>query len=74
MTRDYAMFSEEGNAAVAAMVKEARELDGQRRIEFLRQSVRDISREHQEIRDTMVREIIAAELGDPGLAYWTLAE
>jgi hypothetical protein len=70
---NYAMFSAAGNGAVAAMVEQARELEGEVRTSFLRRTVLAISRTHPEVYDTAVRESIAMAFDDPTLAYWKLA-
>jgi hypothetical protein len=70
---DYAMFSREGDLAVAALVEEALRLEPDARTAFLQSGVREIAADHPEVYDTAVRECIAAAVGDPALAHWALA-
>ena len=71
---DYGMFTKAGEEAVAAMVAEALTINHDERGAYLQVTVQEISRKHPEVFDTYVREAIAAALGWPALAYWTLAK
>jgi hypothetical protein len=66
------MYSPVGEAAVAEMVRAALKLPAAERVAYLQREVARIGKRHGEVYNTMVREAVAAALGDPGLAYWAL--